>query len=62
MAEQVLVVYFSHSGNTRKIANLIHKEVGGNIHEIQPESRIPIRTMRSWSRQRKKYRRGTNLY
>ena len=41
MAEQVLVVYFSHSGNTRKIANLIHQEVGGNIHEIQPERPYP---------------------
>jgi flavodoxin len=41
MTEHVLIVYFSHSGNTQKIANLIHKEVGGTIHEIQPEVPYP---------------------
>lgn len=41
MAEHILVVYFSHSGNTRKIANLIHQEVGGTIHEIQPQAPYP---------------------
>jgi flavodoxin len=41
MAENILVVYFSRSGNTRKIANLIHQEVGGTIHEIQPEVPYP---------------------
>ena len=41
MAEQILIVYFSHSGNTRKIANLIQQEVGGVIHEIQPEVPYP---------------------
>lgn len=30
----VLVAYFSHSGNTRVIANQIHKNVGGVIFEI----------------------------
>ena len=41
MAEHILVVYFSRSGNTRKIANLIHQEVGGTIHEIQPKVAYP---------------------
>jgi flavodoxin len=35
MAGQVLVVYFSRSGNTRKIANLVQQQVGGTLHEIQ---------------------------
>jgi flavodoxin len=30
-----LVVYFSHTGNTRAIANQIHKRVGGDIFEIK---------------------------
>ncbi len=30
----ILVVYFSHSGNTRVIANQIHEKVGGDIFEI----------------------------
>jgi flavodoxin len=41
MAEQILIVYFSRSGNTRKMAYLIHREVGGTIHEIQPEVPYP---------------------
>ena len=41
MTEHILVVYFSHSGNTRKIANLVHREVGGTIHEIQPKVPYP---------------------
>ncbi len=41
MAERILVAYFSRSGNTRKIANLIQQEVGGTIHEIQPEMPYP---------------------
>jgi flavodoxin len=41
VAEHILIVYFSRSGNTRKIADLIHQEVGGTIHEIQPEVPYP---------------------
>ena len=36
-----LVVYFSHSGNTRKIAEIIHKKVGGDILEIEPVTPYP---------------------
>jgi flavodoxin len=35
MAEPILIVCFSRSGNTRKIASLIQQEVGGTLHEIQ---------------------------
>jgi flavodoxin len=41
MAEQILIVYFSRSGNTRGIADLIHREAGGTIHEIRPEVPYP---------------------
>jgi flavodoxin len=41
MAENILIAYFSRSGNTRKIANLIHQEIGGTLHEIQPEVPYP---------------------
>jgi len=41
MAEHILIAYFSRSGNTRKIANLIHNQVGGTIHEILPEMSYP---------------------
>jgi flavodoxin len=35
MAGHVLIAYFSRSGNTRRIANLIQQEVGGTLYEIQ---------------------------
>lgn len=41
MAEHILIVCFSRSGNTRKIANLIQQEVGGMLHEIQVEVPYP---------------------
>jgi flavodoxin len=40
-ARKILVVYFSHSGNTRELANQIHTSVGGDIIEIQPEKPYP---------------------
>jgi flavodoxin len=41
MAGQNLIVYYSRSGNTRKIADLIQQEVGGILHEIEPETLYP---------------------
>ncbi len=38
---QILIVYYSRSGNTRRIADLIHHEVGGTVHEVQPEDPYP---------------------
>ncbi len=37
----ILIAYYSRSGNTRRIAKLIHDEVGGTIFEIQPEISYP---------------------
>lgn len=34
----ILIVYFSWSGNTEKIANMIHDAVGGDMFEITPET------------------------
>ncbi|MGD1049130.1 MAG: flavodoxin [Candidatus Krumholzibacteriaceae bacterium] len=39
--KKILVAYFSHSGNTREIANRIHKSVGGDIFEIQAVKPYP---------------------
>jgi flavodoxin len=35
VSKKILVVYFSHSGNTRAVARQIHAKVGGDIFEIQ---------------------------
>jgi flavodoxin len=39
--KKILVAYFSYSGNTREIANQIHKSVGGDIFEIQTVQQYP---------------------
>ncbi len=37
----MLVLYFSHSGNTRTIAEYIHNRVGGDIIELKPVTPYP---------------------
>lgn len=39
--KRVLVAYFSWGGNTRKLAQNIHKQVGGDIIEIRPVKPYP---------------------
>lgn len=39
--KKILTAYFSHSGNTREIANQIHKSAGGDIFEIQAVKPYP---------------------
>lgn len=41
MPKKILVVYFSHSGNTRFVANQIHDIAGGDLFEIVPVSPYP---------------------
>ena len=40
-SRKVLTIYYSYSGNTRKIANEIQRVVGGDIVEIQPLDPYP---------------------
>lgn len=42
MKGNALIAYYSRSANTRKIAELIHEEVGGTIFEIQPVTTYPV--------------------
>jgi len=41
ITKKILVAYFSYSGNTREIANQIHKNAGGDIFEIQSVKLYP---------------------
>ena len=41
VTKKILVAYFSYSGNTREIADQIHKSVGGDIFEIQAVKPYP---------------------
>lgn len=36
-----LVVYFSHTGNTEALANIIHKQVGGDITQLETVKTYP---------------------
>lgn len=38
MSKKSLVLYYSWSGNTRKIAELIARETGADLRELQPEN------------------------
>ena len=41
ISKNILVAYFSYSGNTREIASQIHKRLGGDIFEIQSVKPYP---------------------
>ncbi len=41
MGNNVFIAYYTRSGNTRKIAELIQKESGGTVFEIVPEEAYP---------------------
>lgn len=41
MKDKSLIVYYTHSGNTSKIAEIIHKKVGGDIFRIEPSKPYP---------------------
>ena len=39
--KKFLIAYYSHSGNTREMANQIRKATGGDLFEIQPAKPYP---------------------
>ena len=39
---RILLAYYSHSGNTKEIAECIQKEVGGELWEILPVNPYPL--------------------
>lgn len=41
MVGRILIVYYSWSGNTRRVAKAIHEIVGGDIVELEPEEPYP---------------------
>lgn len=41
MKKNILIAYYSWSGNTKRIAEAIHQEVGGVLFEIEPEIPYP---------------------
>ncbi|MDR1924397.1 MAG: NAD(P)H-dependent oxidoreductase [Planctomycetaceae bacterium] len=41
MSNKILIAYYSHSGNTKSIANQIQSVTGGDLFEIQPVNPYP---------------------
>lgn len=41
MSKKILVVYYSHSGNTLKLANVLAEKCGGILVEVLPEKEYP---------------------
>jgi len=41
MKGKILIVYYSHSGNTAKMAELITKQIDGTLCELMPEKAYP---------------------
>lgn len=41
MSKNILIVYYSHSGNTRKLAKLVKQNTGGTLCELLPEKTYP---------------------
>ncbi len=39
--KKVLITFYSYSGNTRKVADAIHRVVGGDLTEIEPLETYP---------------------
>jgi hypothetical protein len=46
MKNDILIAYYSWHGNTRKIAELIQREIGGTLFEIEPVQ--PYTTDYAW--------------
>ena len=40
--DKILIAYFSHTGNTHKIAKQIHTNVGGDLIEIETIDEYPV--------------------
>ncbi len=38
---EMLIVYYSYSGNTRKVARAIHGSIGGDLFEVEPLESYP---------------------
>lgn len=41
MKNKILIAYYTHSGNTEKIAEIIQKKTGGDILRLEPEKKYP---------------------
>lgn len=43
---KILIAYYSYSGNTKEVAEAIHKLVGGDCSKLKPKEAIPKNTAR----------------
>ena len=55
---KVLVAYYSWSGNTKEVANAIHKQVGGDLFEIQTVEAYPSEYSETTAQAKKEINEG----
>lgn len=58
MSEKNLIVYYSWSGNTAKIAKLIEQKIGGDLIEIETEEAYPSSYRAVVEQAKKEIRKG----
>jgi flavodoxin len=58
MERKILIVYYSHSGNTKKVAESIKKVTGGTLFEIQPDPAYPADYTATLQQTRKEKQEG----
>lgn len=54
-SRKILIAYFSHTGNTRTVAGMIHAAVGGDMFEIQAAEPYPSEHSATERRARKEW-------
>lgn len=58
MAGRTLIVYYSWSGNTRRVARIIHEIAGGDLIELEPVEPYPTSYSATLERARREIRAG----
>ncbi|MCS7110840.1 MAG: flavodoxin [Ignisphaera sp.] len=58
MVGRILIVYYSWSGNTRRVAQVIHEIVGGDLVELEPVEPYPESYSATLERAKKEIRAG----
>ena len=41
MERNILIIYYSYSGKTRRIAEMLHRQIGGRLSQIYPRQPYP---------------------
>ncbi|URZ16419.1 flavodoxin [Clostridium felsineum] len=57
---KILIAYYSHSANTKRLAKLISNKVNGELFKIEPENAYPVNYNEVVERAKKEIKAGYN--